>query len=71
MAGQRARRCSSTTTSSPTPPGWSISSSRRAGAKVSGNKIVLLRDWKTEADRIKGAFAIAKDLAEQALKVKA
>jgi transcription-repair coupling factor (superfamily II helicase) len=42
-----------------------------AGAKVSGNKIVVLRDWKTESDRIKGAFAIAKDLAEQAIKVKA
>jgi transcription-repair coupling factor (superfamily II helicase) len=37
-----------------------------AGARVSGNKIVLPREWKTEADRIRGAFAIAKDLAEQA-----
>jgi transcription-repair coupling factor (superfamily II helicase) len=41
------------------------------GAKVSGNKIVLQRDWKTESDRIKGAFAIAKDLAEQVIKGKA
>ena len=32
-------------------------------AKVSDNKIVVLRDWPSEADRIKGAFAIAKDLA--------
>jgi transcription-repair coupling factor (superfamily II helicase) len=41
------------------------------GAKVSGNKIVLPRDWKTEGDRIKGAFAIAKDLAEKVVKAKA
>ncbi len=33
-------------------------------ARVSGNKIVLLADWKTEGARIKGAFGIAKDLAE-------
>jgi transcription-repair coupling factor (superfamily II helicase) len=36
------------------------------GARVSGNKIVLPRDWKTEAERIRGAFAIARDLAERA-----
>jgi transcription-repair coupling factor (superfamily II helicase) len=41
------------------------------GAKVSGNKIVLPRDWKTEADRIKGAFAIAKELAEKVVKAAA
>ena len=40
-------------------------------AKVQGNKIVLLRDWKTEGDRIKGAFAIAKDLAEKVVRPKA
>ncbi|NIZ11641.1 transcription-repair coupling factor [Pseudooceanicola sp. HF7] len=34
-------------------------------AKVSDNKIIVAREWKTEADRIKGAFAIAKDLAEK------
>ena len=34
-------------------------------AKVNGNKIVMLRDWKSESDRIKGAFAIARDLAEK------
>ena len=39
-------------------------------ARVQGNKIVLLRDWKTEGDRIKGAFAIAKDLAEKVVKPK-
>ena len=35
-------------------------------ARIQGNKIVILRDWPTEADRIKGAFAIARDLAEKA-----
>jgi transcription-repair coupling factor (superfamily II helicase) len=34
-------------------------------AKVRDNKIVVRRDWKGEADRIKGAFAIARDLAEK------
>ncbi len=34
-------------------------------AKVKDNKIVVRRDWKTEADRIKGAFAIARDLADK------
>ena len=37
-----------------------------AGAKVSGTKIVLTGEMKTEAERIKGAFAIARDLAEKA-----
>ena len=36
---------------------------QRGQAKVSDNKIVVLRDWPSDADRIKGAFAIAKDLA--------
>ena len=35
-------------------------------AKVQGNKIVLLGEMKTEAERIRGAFAIARDLAEKA-----
>jgi transcription-repair coupling factor (superfamily II helicase) len=34
-------------------------------AKVKDNRIVLRRDWPTEAERIKGAFAIARDLAER------
>ncbi|MCB5409696.1 transcription-repair coupling factor [Pseudogemmobacter faecipullorum] len=34
-------------------------------AKVQGNKIVLLGEMKTEAERIRGAFAIARDLAAQ------
>ncbi|MBN2630890.1 MAG: transcription-repair coupling factor [Rhodobacteraceae bacterium] len=40
------------------------------GARVQGNKIVLLRDWKSDADRIKGAFAIARDLAEKVVRPK-
>ncbi|THD83077.1 transcription-repair coupling factor [Aliigemmobacter aestuarii] len=38
------------------------------GARVKDNKIILARDWKTEGDRIKGAFAIAKALAEKIVK---
>ncbi len=39
-------------------------------AKVQGNKVVLLGEMKSEADRIKGAFAIARDLAEKVVKPK-
>ena len=35
-------------------------------AKVQGTKIVLQGEMKSEAERIKGAFAIARDLAEKA-----
>ncbi len=34
-------------------------------AKVRDNKIVVRRDWKNAPDKIKGAFAIARDLAEK------
>ncbi|TNC67577.1 transcription-repair coupling factor [Rubellimicrobium roseum] len=34
-------------------------------ARIKDNKLIVLRDWKSEADRIKGAFAIVKDLAEK------
>ena len=34
-------------------------------AKVKDNKIVVRRDWRSDADKIKGAFAIARDLAEK------
>ncbi len=33
------------------------------GVRVTGPKLVFAADWRTEADRIKGAFAIARDLA--------
>lgn len=36
------------------------------GVRIQGNKIVVSADWKTEGERIKGAFAIARDLAEAA-----
>jgi transcription-repair coupling factor (superfamily II helicase) len=39
-----------------------------AAAKIVGNKIVLTGEMKTEADRIKGAFNVAKDLAEKIVK---
>ncbi|MBV7379644.1 transcription-repair coupling factor [Maritimibacter dapengensis] len=38
---------------------------QRGLAKVKNNKIVIRRDWKKESDKIKGAFAIARDLAEK------
>jgi transcription-repair coupling factor (superfamily II helicase) len=34
-------------------------------ARIKDNKLVVLRDWPSESDRIKGAFAIVKDLAEK------
>ncbi|SMC41906.1 transcription-repair coupling factor [Primorskyibacter flagellatus] len=34
-------------------------------AKVRENKIVVRRDWKKNRDKIQGAFAIARDLAEK------
>ncbi|QBF31751.1 transcription-repair coupling factor [Thalassococcus sp. S3] len=34
-------------------------------AKVKDNKIVVRRDWRQDADKIKGSFAIARDLAEK------
>ncbi|MEM9392211.1 MAG: transcription-repair coupling factor, partial [Pseudomonadota bacterium] len=39
---------------------------QRGQAKVKDNKIVVRRDWTRDSDRIKGAFAIARDLAHQA-----
>ena len=33
-------------------------------AKVRDNKVVIRRDWNKASDRIKGAFAIARDLAQ-------
>ena len=35
-------------------------------AKVRDNKIVVRRDWSTEKERVRGAFAIARDLAVKA-----
>ncbi|WP_137700435.1 transcription-repair coupling factor [Marimonas lutisalis] len=36
---------------------------QRGLAKVKDNRIVVRRDWKKDSDKIKGAFAIARDLA--------
>ena len=38
---------------------------QRGMAKVKDNKIVVRRDWKNDADKIKGAFATARELAEK------
>ncbi|MEM9248413.1 MAG: transcription-repair coupling factor [Pseudomonadota bacterium] len=38
-------------------------------AKVKDNKIVVRRDWSKTKDKIQGAFAIARDLAEKAKQV--
>ena len=35
-------------------------------AKIKDNKIIVRRDWASDADKIKGAYAIARDLAEKA-----
>ncbi len=42
---------------------------QRGLAKVKDNKIVVRRDWKGDADKIKGAFAIARDLAEHVIAI--
>ncbi len=39
---------------------------QRGMAKVRDNKIVVRRDWKKAGDKMKGAFAIARDLAQLA-----
>jgi transcription-repair coupling factor (superfamily II helicase) len=38
---------------------------QRGLAKVKDNKIVIRRDWNKDADKIKGAYSIARDLAEK------
>ncbi|MDO5621617.1 MAG: transcription-repair coupling factor [Paracoccus sp. (in: a-proteobacteria)] len=48
----------------PNPAGLvSFLTDQRGQAKVTDNKITIRREWATDADRIKGAFAIARDLA--------
>ena len=43
---------------------------QRGLAKVKDNKIVVRRDWKKDSDKIKGAFAIARELAEKIVEKK-
>jgi len=40
-------------------------SDQRGLAKIKDNKIVIRRDWTKDSDKIKGAFSIARDLAEK------
>ena len=40
---------------------------QRGLAKVRDNKIVVRRDWSKAADKIKGAYAIARDLAQKVI----
>jgi transcription-repair coupling factor (superfamily II helicase) len=67
----RAARCRAKGRDGAVPHGQ-VSQSRGAGRLCAGperagqgadNKIVVRRDWASEADKIKGAFAIARDLA--------
>ena len=44
---------------------------QRGLAKVKGNKIVVRRDWQKDSDKIRGAFAIARDLVEKLVAEKA
>ncbi len=37
---------------------------QRGLAKIRDNRVIVRRDWASDADRIKGSFAIARDLAE-------
>lgn len=39
-------------------------------AKINGNKVFVARDWKTDADKIRGTFQIAKDLAEKVIEAR-
>ncbi len=38
---------------------------QKGQAKVKDNKIVVMREWTKEADKIRGAFQIARDLADK------
>ncbi|WP_461308384.1 TRCF domain-containing protein, partial [Albidovulum sp.] len=38
---------------------------QRGLAKVRDNRVIVRRDWTRDSDRIRGAFAIARDLAEK------
>lgn len=43
---------------------------QRGLAKVRDNKIIVKRDWRKDVPKIKGAFAIARDLAEKLVEEK-
>jgi transcription-repair coupling factor (superfamily II helicase) len=44
---------------------------QKGQAKVKDNKIVVMRDWTKERDKIQGAFNIARDLANKLKEAKA
>ena len=51
----------------PNPAGLVEFIQRERGlAKIRDNKVVIRRDWKDDGDRVKGAFAVARDLAKAA-----
>ena len=50
----------------PNPKGLVEFLHNHAGARIRDNKLVLPQDWSAEKDRLRGAFAIARDLAEKA-----
>ena len=57
---KRARQSSSITINSPRPRAWLIlSTTKKVKAKVKDNKIVVMRDWTKERDKIQGAFSIS------------
>ncbi|MCC0063944.1 MAG: transcription-repair coupling factor [Defluviimonas sp.] len=45
--------------------------SQNGTARIKDNRIVVQRDWARDGERIKGAFAIARDLAEKVKEVSA
>jgi transcription-repair coupling factor (superfamily II helicase) len=48
----------------PNPAGLADFIAQHGGlAKVRDNKLIISRDWKSNADKIKGAFSIARELA--------
>ena len=57
----RPRHC----VASPSPEGLVEFIKKQNGlAKIKDNKLIIRRDWKKNADKFKGAFSIAKDLAK-------
>ncbi|MCT2538417.1 transcription-repair coupling factor [Sedimentimonas flavescens] len=43
---------------------------QRGQARINGNKVVIQREWTSDNDKIKGTFAIAKELAEKVVEAK-
>ncbi|MCC0075381.1 MAG: transcription-repair coupling factor [Rhodobacter sp.] len=51
----------------PNPKGLVEFLHAQPGAKIRDNKVVIPRDWASEKDKLRGAFAIARDLAQFAV----